>query len=240
MPKLNVVIIDDEQDALDALEILLQDLGNINISRKIINPIDVFSALMDEKPDVIFMDIQMPKINGIELVEKVREILPSLPVVFVTAYDNHALDVIKFNAFDYLQKPILRKDLAKTISNLIEYRKDINSCTKSSEKLIINTKTETRIVNKSEIVYFKADGNYTHLQLLNGETIYTSYNLGKMSLKFHDNELARITRSVLVNKEYITAINKKKKTCTIEFNNQRHEFDASLSFLKDFAKIMNE
>lgn len=237
MPKINVILVDDEKDALQALEILLHETQMVQVIKRIDDPLDVFPALLKDKPDAIFMDIRMPRIDGIELIKKVREINPTIPVIIVSAYDNHVFDAVKHQAFDYLLKPVNRKELSTTIDKL---SKVINLKKDKTSEIIINTKTESRIVKIEDIVYLQADGNYTYIHTIDDEKIHASINMGKISDRIKVKEFYRINRSVTVNKEFLVSINKKNKTCTLRYKGKKKIFAVSLSFLKDFNMTINE
>src|SRR5690625_2483073 len=108
---MRAVLIDDEQLALDYFEKLLQEIGSFKIVAKYINPRHALEEVAQERPDVIFLDIEMPEINGIELAEQFGEIMPNTQIVFITAYDEYAVKAFELNAVDYILKPVHRDRL---------------------------------------------------------------------------------------------------------------------------------
>ncbi|MBA2936983.1 response regulator [Paenibacillus sp. CGMCC 1.16610] len=117
---LRAILIDDEQPALDLLEKLLITIGNIEIVGTFTKPGEAISMLLQERMDVVFLDIEMPGLNGIEAAEHIMAIDPGIDVVFVTAYHHYAVEAFELNAIDYVLKPTtverLRKTIARTMS----------------------------------------------------------------------------------------------------------------------------
>lgn len=237
MAEINTIIVDDEQNALDSLEILLSEFPQINILHKISNSIDVFPILMQSKIDLIFLDIKMPKITGIELLEKIRECNPNISVVFVTAFDNYSMSAVNLNAFAYLLKPICRVELKKTMSNIEKLFENGIENTTNCKKIFIKSKSETLLIDTDDVVYFHADGSYTTVYLKNGNSIIASYNLGTLIEKFPKSEFIRVNRSVIVNKNAILSMNRKEKKCSIRINKEEIVFNASLNFFKEINSM---
>lgn len=235
MQKISTLLVDDEKEALDSLEILLSDFAQIKIIKKISDPLDIFPYLLNDKIDLVFLDIKMPVINGIELLEKIRACKPSIAVILVTAYDNYAMEAVKNNAFSYLLKPINRFELKTTIDKLGNYLSEKTH--QLNNKILITSKNTTRFVNANEIVYVEAEGNYTKIYLNNGTDLLASYNLGALAEKFPEDEFVKISRSIIVNNDYILSINRKKRTIAIKYDTYEIDLQVSTVFLKEFTSI---
>ncbi|MHC1726096.1 MAG: two-component system response regulator BtsR [Syntrophobacteraceae bacterium] len=114
---MRALIVDDEIHAREELEALLIETGGFSILGKCANAVEALQAIRREKPDVLFLDIQMPVVNGFELLGMIdEELMPA--VVFVTAYDEYALRAFEENSLDYLLKPVEKERLAKTVQKL--------------------------------------------------------------------------------------------------------------------------
>ncbi|MDF2723544.1 MAG: hypothetical protein K0Q59_3219 [Paenibacillus sp.] len=113
-------IVDDEQPAIDMLHILLEEDGRIEVIGTYRKPMDALEGIITLKPDVVFLDIQMPLMNGLELAEHMLELDSALEIVFVTAYDHYALEAFKVNAIDYLLKPVAETGLKRSLSRLFK------------------------------------------------------------------------------------------------------------------------
>jgi two-component system LytT family response regulator len=237
MTKINTLLVDDEQEALDSLEILLNEYSNINILKKISNPLDVFRYLMQHKVDLIFLDINMAQISGIELLNKIREFAPLLAVIFVTAHKEHVRKAVQNHAFGYLLKPVNRIELKTTLGKVQNYIQSIN--TESIDRILINSNGKSTFVDIKQVAYLQAEGNYTHIFLHDGSRILATYNIGTLIHKFPEKEFVRINRSQIVNEKKIISVSRKQKICTISFKNEEKDLSASVSFLRKFNSIFS-
>lgn len=114
----NAIIVDDENPALDVLRRLLEKTGQICVVGSFTSAMDALSQLRSLKPDVAFLDIEMPEMSGLELAEKIWETGADPEIIFVTAYDKYALDAFRVNAIDYILKPFSSDDIAQAIIKL--------------------------------------------------------------------------------------------------------------------------
>lgn len=115
---LNVVIIDDERPAIRALEFLLKDYSDINIVGKYTNAEIAITEMESLKPHVVFLDISMPKLSGMEVTLKLSQINEAIEIVFITAFEQYALEAFELEALDYILKPITPERLEITIQRI--------------------------------------------------------------------------------------------------------------------------
>ncbi|MFD2130947.1 LytR/AlgR family response regulator transcription factor [Pseudogracilibacillus auburnensis] len=120
---MKAICIDDEQLALEYLKRQIMKLNGIEVIGTFIHPIEGKEHILTEEVDVIFLDIHLPEINGIELAEQIINEKPDLIVVFVTAYDQYAVKAFELNALDYLVKPVKLDRLRLTLDRV---RKQLN------------------------------------------------------------------------------------------------------------------
>ncbi len=163
---MRAIIIDDERLARVELRRLLSPYKEINIIGEAVNVEDAISKISDLKPDLIFLDIQMPGKNGFELLEE----LDSVPtVIFTTAYDEYALKAFEYNAMDYLLKPIEPKRLEATIKKIIEInRKNITDDSDhpilaEDDQVFVKDGERCWFVKLSTVRLFESEGNYVRL-----------------------------------------------------------------------------
>src|SRR5699024_2185179 len=116
--RLNVMLIDDEQLALDFLERQLNKIERVEVVGKYFNPKVGKDKVLENKVDAVFLDVNMPGINGIDLAGQILELKPDIIIVFVTAYDQYAVDAFELNALDYIVKPIELERLKRTIDRI--------------------------------------------------------------------------------------------------------------------------
>lgn len=113
-----VILVDDEENALDMLEILLQESGTIEVAGKFTNPLQAVEEIGRLQADAVFLDIDMPGMKGVDVARVVRSLDPDMPIVFVTAYAEYALEAFEIHSQDYLLKPIRKERLLQTVKRL--------------------------------------------------------------------------------------------------------------------------
>lgn len=118
---LRVVIVDDEPLARENLRLMLMEEPDITIVSECVNAIEAIGAVHRLKPDVLFLDIQMPRINGLEMVSMLDDSHRPF-IVFLTAFEEYALKAFEEHAFDYLLKPVASARLGKTLMRLRQQR----------------------------------------------------------------------------------------------------------------------
>lgn len=128
---MRAILVDDERLALERLKILLeQGAGEIKVIAMYLDPTEVITGIIEHRPDVVFLDIHMPEINGLNLGREIQAIVPGTEIVFVTGYDKYAVRAFEMYALDYIMKPVLKTRLQQTVLrvkeklSLKEIRKD--------------------------------------------------------------------------------------------------------------------
>lgn len=122
---MRVIIVDDEQPSLDELEYLLAMHADIEVTGTYTNPLQALSAAESSLPDVMFLDIGMPHMSGIELAEKIHAISPEVQAVFVTAHAGYLIETKMTRPFDCILKPINKRHLNKVVERLREREKKL-------------------------------------------------------------------------------------------------------------------
>ncbi|MCE3199383.1 response regulator [Paenibacillus sonchi] len=117
---IQALLVDDERLALMKLKLMLEELTTVNIMGSYTNPVEAVSAASQLQPDVIFLDIDMPEMNGVQVAEAMQSLCPGTSIVFVTAYNSYAVEAFELYALDYVLKPVRRDRLLKTIRRLKE------------------------------------------------------------------------------------------------------------------------
>jgi len=115
---IRVLLVDDEEDALNLLEILLVQTGEVEVAGRYVNPVQAIEALRASPVDAVFLDNEMPGMSGMEAARKMREIRPRLPIVFTTAYAEYAVEAFEIQSTDYLLKPLAPGRLQDAVSRL--------------------------------------------------------------------------------------------------------------------------
>lgn len=117
---LRAITVDDELQNLLLLKRFVEETGQAEVVAQFTDPLSLLEKVGEINPDVIFMDIEMPVMSGLELAEKVVPICKDVQIVFVTAYSHYAIDAFRVNAVDYLLKPIDPKEMNRVIHKLID------------------------------------------------------------------------------------------------------------------------
>jgi two-component system LytT family response regulator len=219
--KMKALIVDDEDNARILLNKLLEEtlfFGEV----KTASSVDAaYAELKHFDPDIIFLDIKMPGKDGFAFIQELPLNYNTHKIVFVTAYDQFAIKAIKNQAFDYLLKPVDRKELKQCLSRYITNLDDqkpvrtpvkISGVSERLTRIRVNTRTGTLFINPIDILYCKAEGNYTTVCIGKKQHL-CSMNLGKVAELLPENGFIRIGRSYIVNYEYITMLDRKE--CTI-------------------------
>ncbi len=145
---INAVLIDDEEPAILEMEYLLKEYPQISIIGKYTNPLKAIEELAVKKPQVVFLDINMPQMNGMDVASAMLDKSPNSDIIFVTAYDKYAVEAFEIHALDYILKPVTEERFTKTISHVLKRGK--NECRDDEKKLIITCFGEFQLARKDE------------------------------------------------------------------------------------------
>jgi two-component system LytT family response regulator len=222
-PQLRAILVDDESLARTHLASRLQAHPEIEIVGEADDVPSAFALVKSAGPDVIFLDIQMPKKNGFALLAKLEGIHPQPAVIFVTAFDEYAIRAFEANALDYLTKPVSPERLAKTISRLV--KSEAHSPLPSSETserlcmedlVLLRDGTLSMMVKVLEISAIESDGDYTRI-ILPDEAGKERRLLMKQTLATWESQLpehpfTKVSRGLLVNTKAVTRLVKRDPT----------------------------
>ena len=214
---INAVIIDDEQHNIDNLKSLLhQHCKEVEISETAIDSESAKESILRNKPDLVFLDIQMPGKNGFELLQSLPDY--SFEVIFVTAFDNYGIQAVKFAAIDYLLKPINIEELKIAVKKVVEKKQKRNQNLQLENliRLLKNNQQEHRIalpsaqeikyVNPTDIIRCESSNNYTTFYFAAGEKLVVSRPIYFYEELLQDYNFIRCHQSHLVNKKYILSL----------------------------------
>jgi two-component system, LytTR family, response regulator len=207
MSELKILIVDDELPARKKLLTLLKNVPQKFQVDEAANGIEAVKKINEVKPDLIFLDIQMPGMNGFEVIETIG--VDKMPcVVFVTAYDQYALNAFDVNAVDYLLKPFDKARFLKAFEKLIGKKTNDNNLTslldtigkekKIVERFLVNHASKYFFVQAEDILYISSDEKYVKLHTSNGIFMIRE-TMNNMEEKLNREKFARIHRSFIVN-----------------------------------------
>ena len=211
MIKLKTVIIDDEVDCINLLKFELgkhcpsiEVVGTFSSSTKALEEIELLN------PDLVFLDIEMPQLNGFELLERLMPV--HFNIIFVTAYNQFALKAFRFNALDYLLKPFDINDLVEAVAKvttkpqpstdqLTALQKELKGAAIS--KIAIPGQQGVTFVEINDIVFAEASNNYTKLVLLNKQQHIISKTLKDVQDVLEERHFLRVHRQYIINLNHV-------------------------------------
>lgn len=213
---MKALLIDDEQPNLDNLRILLETYcPQVEICGTALDTRVATGLLYGHQPDLVFLDIQMPRQNGFDWLRSLPDY--HFEVIFVTAYDQYAIQALRFAAVDYLLKPVaidelqdaverarrqhLLKEQNQLLGNLMHFLKD--SSRPAEQRIALSTAKETHFVKTSEIVRCESANNYTTFHLISGEALLVCKPIFLYNDLLVPYGFVRCHQSHLVNKAFI-------------------------------------
>ncbi len=212
--RIRTVVIDDEELARAGLKEHLAAHPEIELVAECSNGFEAVKTISEQKPDLIFLDIQMPKLNGFEVLELID---PGPAVIFVTAFDQYALRAFEVHATDYLLKPFSEERLAKALElacrrlgqkpqqNLADLVEDFQSRTKPLERILIRDGTKVHVIPAEKIDYIEAQDDYVCVKS-GGKDHLKQDTLGNLENRLDPARFIRTHRSYIVNVERLARL----------------------------------
>jgi two-component system LytT family response regulator len=210
---IRAILVDDEAHCLDTLQMLIAEhCPEIQIVAQCRSAKTAIEAIEKLKPSVVFLDIEMPFMNGFEMLEKLNEI--SFALIFTTSYDQYAIKAIHFSALDYLLKPIDAKDLKAAVKKIQSQKalpspeqfqmllQQIHKVGKEMTKIAVPTSDGFELISADQIMRCEADDSYTHLFLKNKSKVTAC-----RSLKEIESQLQEFSFFIRVHHSYIINLN---------------------------------
>lgn len=204
------ILVDDELKSRESLKILIEDFcDNIEVKALCQNVAEAMEAVRLYKPDVVFLDIQLQRETGFDLLTKLDNI--NFEVIFTTAYSEYAIKAFKFSAIDYLLKPIDIEDLKRAISKvekcvgdslgqrIQQLMSNLKSSSAENYKLALPTTDGLIFVKVSDILYCEASSNYTEITLMDNKKYIVSRTLKEYEDLLTEYDFFRIHNSFLIN-----------------------------------------
>jgi len=212
-------LIDDEERASDALRLMIEKtIPEITQVMTCNDPRKAANLIHNYQPGLVFLDIQMPHLNGFELLEKMPN--KNFKIIFTTAYNEYAIQAIRFSAFDYLLKPIDIEELQLAVYRFLESKEDykqqyellknimhnIQAHSADEFRLALPTREGVHFLVPDEIVRCESSGNYTKFFATNGRSYLISKTLGEYDGLLSAYNFIRTHKSHLVNRKFISFI----------------------------------
>ncbi|WP_143961978.1 LytR/AlgR family response regulator transcription factor [Litoribacter populi] len=228
---MKVILVDDEPLAISLMQEYLERYSEIEVIKTCQNGFEGLKAIQELKPDLVFLDIQMPKITGLEMLE----LLENPPaIIFTTAFDEYAVKAFEVNAVDYLLKPFSQERLAASIEkakakmengNSNKELKDLvdQSFKEKVSRVVVKTGNHIKVIQVGEVHYVEASDDYICIHTAEGQFLKTQ-TLKSLEKRLDENQFVRTHRSFLVNVQEVTKL-------------EHYEKEGYLVVLKSGAKI---
>jgi len=245
---LSILIVDDEPKAVDYLAMLVNEIDGAYLAGTANNADEALKLLCKKTPDLILLDIQMPEKSGFDLISELKIKKINVGYIFVTAFDEYAIKAIKASAFDYLLKPVDRDELTESIArfryhfsseNINDHIENLLTVVANRTKIKVETRSGYIILNPHEILYCLADGNYTDAIMADGRKETLTLNLSRFHEKLTQDCFFRVSRSALINLNYLTGVDEKARKCKFSVRTS-DELKVSRSRLKDLKQWCEE
>ncbi len=237
MTYFNTFIIDDEKDAGLLLQSLLIEFSPVLIKGVFTDALSALDRAVTEQPDVVFLDITMPEITGMEFLQQLSKFSPQTKVIFVSAYKKYALEALQNGAFDFIPKPVGKDDLRRVVHKLVASGKPNSRMEEASSHLLLKTNEGHHYVAVEKILFLEAEGNYTHLFLTDEKKLFSGVNLGRIYEQLPQSLFVRISRKYIINISYLTFMNFCKKQCTVSATGKEYQLEVSIK-LKDLKQCL--
>ena len=265
MQKLRTIIVDDEPLALKLLRTVLSEISDVEIVAECSNGKQAVEAATKLQPELIFLDIQMPGMNGFDVIKSLQtDIMPM--VVFVTAYDQYAVDAFDLHAVDYVLKPLDSERIARSVERAIDRLKnDVDRSFKSpligaieeiseraskekpeesvnnlpdgmKRKLLVRDSGVVKVIPFDDIDWVDAAGDYMCVHAV-GETHVIRSTLRDLMTKLDDNLFVRIHRSTIVNVERVVSVTPLQKGGSLLHLTQGESLKVSRNYRDSIRKF---
>lgn len=238
MKQVSAFIVDDEDHNRKTLQTLLAThCPDIHVVGEAWNADEAFQLITKLKPQLVFLDVMMPKKSGFDLLKMFREIL--FEVIFVSAYSEHAVTAFEYNALGYILKPVdfdklracvskalLRIGLSKSNESVLHFVNTLDPRSNMLKKVVIHQNEKVILVDIADIVSVVSEGDISRLSLLSKQTYISSKELKLFEGMFSETgSFARISKNTLLNLTHLHSYDK-GEVCVLKMNNG-HEFAVS-------------
>ena len=218
----NIVILDDERHCTDILQSLISKVNRDYVISGVFNdPFEALAFIKQHEPDLLFLDIQMPKMNGFQLLDKILPV--SFDIIFTTAFDQYAIKAFDYSAINYLLKPITEKALIKTLLSWEQRKQKILSeqwqllkdtlsgSDIDCNKIALPTGTGYEIMELNKIIRCQSENNYTAFYFEGGRKAVVCRTLKDVEMMLAHHSFFRIHQSHLINSKFVKTISKQDR-----------------------------
>lgn len=214
MEQIRTVLVDDERNSLQNLRLKLTEFcPDVAIVGMAQTPEEAIDMIRKEKPDAVFLDIEMPRMNGLRMLEELREYKGE--IIFTTAYNHYAIDAIRISAFDYLLKPVSIADLQQTVERFLRTREpqlkeklevlhqSLSVSRSQADKIAVPVLEGLDFIPIKDIVHIESSSNYSRVNFLDGRQVLVTRLLREFEDLLTPYGFYRVHNSHLINLKYV-------------------------------------
>lgn len=243
--ELNVLIVDDEPGARLLLRKMLEEMEHVNLLGEAGNVEEALYLIVKNEPDLVFLDINMPGKTGMELAELIRQRNIGVSVIFTSGYIQYTHEAIRNQFYDFLLKPVDYGELGKIIEKYRlnkekslekKIREVLNNY--SNDNLVrINSKHSYVLLKPDQVLYCETESGYTNIIMEGGKTEVSSTNLTVLEELLRGYNFFRISRSVIINTNFLKRVDKIRSCCVLEADGKEIELKGAKSNIKTLMAI---
>lgn len=249
---LKAIIVDDEENARVLLkERLTKYHPEIEVKDLCESAKDALLSVLKYKPDIIFLDIQMPGMSGLEFFENLSEVNFPVQAIITTAFSEpeYYKKAIRLGLADYLLKPIIKEELDDALDNIksriasrvhIQQVNNLVATLKNENKISLSTGSSKIFIRPATIVYATSDGKYSRMYFTNGDEQTVMHGIGELAELLTSIEFIKIDRFTIVNQNYIHKISPRLKLLVFEFNEKKAQLTVSHAGATHLMDIMSQ
>jgi two-component system, LytTR family, response regulator len=252
--EISVILVDDELQALAALEQKLVRFPELKVVGQFNDSSDAIKAILEMKPGLLFLDIQMPGKDGFSVVKEIHEDQYSPEVIFVSAYHQFAIKALRNSALDFLVKPVLDEELEAVVTRLlqkvtsgqvaiplkplIERLADHLPSLRPAGRIKFASGSGFVMIHPDDMVYIQADWNYSEIWLSHGSHEMLTLNLGNVEKLLPAGQFFRINRSIIINLAYLWKVNRKKRVAILKKDGEEFSFAIPLLNIRKLERFL--
>jgi DNA-binding LytR/AlgR family response regulator len=242
---IKTIIIEDDPEALYLLTSLVNSTGLAEVCGSTTNPAVAIELIKSTSPEIIFLDIRMPNVSGLDIAKEIKQTHGKKPyIVFTTASVDYALEAFEYSAFDYLLKPFSAQRLRETLTryrSTLSYsaERTVKNSAENDGVLIFKNTNGAVFIDPVNVIMITADGNYSTFLSVPNRTDTVTILLGTIENQLPANRFFRTSRSAIINTSFLTKIDSKQGQCILTKNGKEYRCEISkerIRLLMEFMK----
>ena len=244
---IRAVIVDDEKHAADELVEVLEAHDALQIVGKYADPEEAVAGILALRPNMLLMDIQMPGMDGFDILKKLSEAGFEPAVIFITAYEQYAIGAIKHAAFDYILKPVEKQELYQALfrfsityahTDLAMNYKKLFDATESEPAIKLPVDSGFLVFKVADIVYVECNFHWTRVYTGKEQSQLVTANLGYIKERLPAEHFVRVSADVIIHLKYLKKVRKLSRQCVLEKNGDIFNITLPLANLNILDKYL--